>query len=62
MSETYVKLDARGKFEEMRLSFLEALNESIKKLDRQYEKLLDEDIVSLDVKLSVMKQRLQNEE
>lgn len=62
MSETYVKLEARGKSEEMRVSFLEALQESIKKLDRQYEKLLDEDIVSLDVKLSVMKQRLQNEE
>lgn len=62
MSETYVKLESRGKSEEMRLSFLETLEESVEKLNQQYEKLLDEDIVSLDVKLSVMKQRLQNEE
>ena len=62
MSETYVKLDTRGKSQEMRESFLQTLNESVEKLDSQYEKLLDEDMVSLDIKLSVMKKRLQNEE
>jgi 5-bromo-4-chloroindolyl phosphate hydrolysis protein len=62
MSETFVKLDKRGKSESMKTSFLDTLNESIKNLDIQYEKLLDEDMVSLDIKLSVMKKRLQNEE
>ncbi|MEA3522994.1 MAG: 5-bromo-4-chloroindolyl phosphate hydrolysis family protein [Campylobacterota bacterium] len=62
MSETFVKLDKRGKSENMKVSFLETLHESILKLDSQYEKLLDDDMLSLDVKLSVMKQRLQNEE
>jgi len=62
MSDTFVKLDARGKSQEMKASFLETLRESVHKLDSQYEKLLDEDIVSLDIKLSVMKKRLENEE
>jgi len=62
MSETFVKLDKRGKSESMKTSFLDTLKESIKNLDIQYEKLLDEDMVSLDIKLSVMKKRLQNEE
>ncbi len=62
MSETFVKLDKRGKSDSMKSSFLDTLHESIKNLDIQYEKLLDEDMVSLDIKLSVMKKRLQNEE
>ncbi len=62
MCETYVKLDARGKSQEMKESFMETLHESVQKLDSQYEKLLDEDILSLDIKLSVMKKRLENEE
>ena len=62
MSETFVKLDKRGKSESMKSSFLETLQVSITNLDVQYEKLLDEDITSLDIKLSVMKKRLQNEE
>ncbi len=62
MSETFVKLDKRGKSEEMKESFLETLAESVDKLDSQYEKLLDEDMLDLDIKLSVMKKRLQNEE
>ncbi len=62
MCETFVKLDKRGKSESMKTSFLETLRVSIENLDTQYEKLLDEDMVSLDIKLSVMKKRLQNEE
>jgi 5-bromo-4-chloroindolyl phosphate hydrolysis protein len=62
MSDTFVKLDERGKSQEMKESFLQTLHESVEKLDSQYEKLLDEDILSLDIKLSVMKKRLQNEE
>jgi len=62
MSETYAKLYKRGKSQQMRESFLDTLRSTVEKLDIQYEKLLDEDMVSLDVKLSVMKKRLQNEE
>ncbi len=62
MSETYIRLEERGRSEEMRDSFLDTIDSSIDKLDRQYERLLDEDMVGLDVKLSVMKKRLENEE
>ncbi len=62
MSETYVHLEERGRSEEMRDSFLDTIDSSIDKLDRQYERLLDEDMVGLDVKLSVMKKRLESEE
>jgi 5-bromo-4-chloroindolyl phosphate hydrolysis protein len=62
MSDTFVKLEKRGKSQQMRDSFLDMLESAVEKLDNQYEKLLDEDMVSLDVKLSVMKQRLENEE
>ncbi len=62
MSETYIRLEERGRSEEMRDSFLDTMDSSIDKLDRQYERLLDEDMVGLDVKLSVMKKRLESEE
>jgi 5-bromo-4-chloroindolyl phosphate hydrolysis protein len=62
MCQTYIKLEKRGRSAEMRESFLDAMDSSIEKLDRQYERLLDEDMVDLDVKLSVMKKRLENEE
>ncbi|MEA2110858.1 MAG: 5-bromo-4-chloroindolyl phosphate hydrolysis family protein [Campylobacterota bacterium] len=62
MSETFIKLEKRGRCEEMRESFLDAIDSSIEKLDKQYERLLDEDMVDLDVKLSVMKKRLESEE
>ncbi len=62
MSETYIRLEERGRSEEMRESFLDTIDSSIDKLDRQYERLLDEDMVGLDVKLSVMKKRLESEE
>jgi 5-bromo-4-chloroindolyl phosphate hydrolysis protein len=62
MCQTYIKLEKRGRSEQMRESFLDAMDSSIEKLDRQYERLLDEDMVDLDVKLSVMKKRLENEE
>ena len=62
MSETFIKLEKRGRSDEMKESFLDAIDSSIEKLDRQYERLLDEDIVDLDVKLSVMKKRLESED
>ena len=62
MSETYIRLEQRGRSEEMRDSFLDTIDSSIDKLDKQYERLLDDDMVGLDVKLSVMKKRLESEE
>ncbi len=62
MSQTYIKLEKRGRSDEMKESFLDAIDSSIEKLDRQYERLLDEDMVDLDVKLSVMKKRLESED
>jgi len=62
MSETFVKLDAKDKSQEIEAAFKEMLQESIIKLQKQYDKLLDDDILDLDIKLSVMKKRFKNEE
>jgi len=62
MSETFVKLDAKHRTEEIQKDFIETLESSIEKLEKQYEKLLDDDLLDLDIKLSVMKKRLENEE
>ena len=62
MSETFVKLDAKEKSQEVEVAFKETLQESIEKLQKRYDKLLDDDILDLDIKLSVMKKRFKNEE
>ncbi len=62
MSETFIKLQKAGRSDEMKELFLDTIDSSIAKLDRQYERLMDEDMVDLDVKLSVMKKRLESEE
>ncbi len=62
MCETFVKLDAKEKSQEIEVTFKEMLQESIAKLQKQYDKLLDDDILDLDIKLSVMKKRFKNEE
>jgi len=62
MSETFAKLDSREKTKEIEDSFKETLESSIDKLKKQYEKLMDDDILDLDIKLSVMKKRFKNEE
>ncbi|RUM62189.1 MAG: hypothetical protein DSZ03_07235 [Sulfurimonas sp.] len=62
MSEAFVRLEQRGRSDEMREAFLDTIDSSIDKLDRQYERLLDDDMLGLDVKLSVMKKRLESEE
>ena len=62
MSKTFVKLDAKEKSQEIESAFKEVLQESITKLQNQYDKLLDDDILDLDIKLSVMKKRFKNEE
>ena len=62
MSKTFVKLDAKEKSQEIESAFKEVLKESIIKLQKQYDKLLDDDILDLDIKLSVMKKRFKNEE
>ncbi|MEA1915697.1 MAG: 5-bromo-4-chloroindolyl phosphate hydrolysis family protein, partial [Campylobacterota bacterium] len=62
MSQTYIKLELQNKADEMEESFLSTLNSSVEKLDKQYEKLLDDDLMDLDIKLSVMKKRLENED
>lgn len=61
MSEIYVKLEVKDRAYEMQDSFVDMMQSSIKKLDIRYDNLLEEDIVELDVKLSVMKKRLKNE-
>ena len=62
MSETFMKLDAKDKAQDIKLAFEETLKESINKLQKQYEKLMDDDILDLDIKLSVMKKRFKNED
>jgi 5-bromo-4-chloroindolyl phosphate hydrolysis protein len=62
MCQAYVKLESRGRSDEMKAAFQQTLQSSIEKLDKQYERLIDEDMVDLDVKLSVMKKRLESEE
>ena len=62
MSETFYTLDKKGKSESMKEEFSELLRTSIEKLSSQYEKLLDDDILDLDIKMSVMKKRFKNEE
>jgi 5-bromo-4-chloroindolyl phosphate hydrolysis protein len=62
MCERFVKLDAKDKTEDIEDSFGETLSSSILKLKEQYEKLMDNDILDLDIKLSVMKNRFKNEE
>ena len=61
MSETFAKLDAKDKTNSIVLAFEDTLKQSIKKLKAQYDKLLDDDILDLDIKLSVMKKRLKEE-
>ena len=62
MCEIFAKLDDKQRTKEIEDNFQETLQKSIKKLQKQYKKLLDDDLLELDIKLSVMKQRLQNEE
>jgi len=62
MSETFTKLDARKKTKEIEDSFKEMLESSIEKLQKHYDKMMDDDILDLDIKLSVMKKRFKNEE
>ncbi len=62
MSETFTKLDAKEKTDSVVLAFEDTLKQSIEKLKAQYDKLLDDDILDLDIKLSVMKKRLKEEE
>jgi len=62
MSEIFVKLDDKQRTKEIENNFQETLQDTIKKLQKQYKKLLDDDLLELDIKLSVMKQRLKNEE
>ena len=62
MSEIFVKLEAQKRTHEVEDAFKETLEDSIKNLQKQYKKLLDDDILDLDIKLSVMKKRFQNEE
>jgi 5-bromo-4-chloroindolyl phosphate hydrolysis protein len=62
MSSTYIKLESQNKANSMTDSFLDTLQSSIEKLNQQYEKLMDDDLIDLDVKLSVMKKRLKNED
>ncbi len=62
MSQTYIKLELKNKHETMTESFLSTLKSSIEKLNQQYEKLMDDDLIDLDIKIEVMKKRLQNED
>lgn len=62
MCEIFTKLDSKQRTKEVEESFKETLQKSIEKLQEQYKKLLDDDLLELDIKLSVMKKRLQNEE
>jgi hypothetical protein len=62
MSQTYVKLESQNKATSVVESFLDTLQSSIDKLNQQYEKLMDDDLIDLDVKISVMKKRLKNED
>ena len=59
---TYVKLEDESRSQEIKDIFIQTLQTSIEKLKKQYTKLLDDDILDLDIKLSVMQKRLQNEE
>ena len=61
MSETFYKLDTHAKGAAIQESFYELLEESTEKLGRQYHKLLDDDMLDLDIKISVMKKRFQGE-
>jgi len=62
MSKIYIKLELQNKHQTMKESFLSTLNSSIEKLNNQYEKLMDDDLIDLDIKIEVMKKRLQNED
>jgi len=61
MSETYFKLESAGRADEIRMTFLQTLEESTGKLDRQYDKLLDDDVLNLDIQIAVLKKRLESE-
>ena len=61
MSETYFKLESAGRADEIRSTFLQTLDESVGKLDRQYDKLLDDDVLDLDIQIAVLKKRLESE-
>ena len=62
MSETFIKLDAQQMSKEVEDEFSTTLKSATKKLQKEYKKLLDADLLDLDIKLSVMKKRLQSEE
>ncbi len=62
MSKTFMKLDAKDKTKEIELAFKQTLQSSIEKLQTHYEKFMDDDILDLDIKLSVMKKRFKDEE
>ena len=62
MSEHFSKLDIKERTQEMKEEFVELLNTTIEKLNKQYKKLVDDDILDLDIKMSVMKKRFKNEE
>lgn len=61
MSETYFKLESAERTGEIRSTFLEALEESVRRLDKQYDKLLDDDVLGLDIQIAVLKKRLESE-
>ena len=62
MSERYTALYAKELGGEMREEFLQLLRLAREKLDAQYRKLSDDDILDLDIKISVMKKRFEHEE
>ncbi len=62
ISKIFVKLDKNERTQSVEDEFVEILKNSIDKLKQEYKKLLDDDILELDIKLSVMKKRLKYEE
>lgn len=62
MSEIFSKLDRNNKSAEMQKSFRELLEITRERLNKQYDKLLDDDILEFDIKMSVMKKRFKGEE
>lgn len=62
MSEIFSKLDINDKSAEMKKSFRELLEITRERLNKQYDKLLDDDILEFDIKMSVMKKRFKGEE
>ncbi len=61
MGDTYSKLEQQGHAASMREDFLNALHQTAEKLDSQYDKLLDDDKLNLDIQIEVLKKRLYSE-